>query len=546
MNGVTGGNGTLVAPYTIQGWTITACCQAPGIMVENTSAYFAVDSVTVYATSYSVSGIVLANATNGLVENSQLTSFLVGMSIESSSSILMKNDTFLSSTVDHSQNVTVTGISRGFVTVTSSNDVTVRDNAANGQLGVSLIDSTNVTVTNNSLSQLTVQESTSDQFDSLTITSDNTANGRPLLFFKECQALDLNDPQAGQLIVADCNDVAISNYSGGSYYSSVQLSFVTNVVLDNITRGGPVQVYRSSNVTVSNSSVSMIIEGSDGVVLNNNNPHDVIAGISVSSSDNVSIVGNRNYAVTLADSDNITLDENDLGASCCTTDFTGLNILNSESIAVVGNSFFSDWEIVAQGATSLTINDNQFFFGAYTAITVNQCHSVSIRDNLIRNAGGSHGGVTVLGCENVDVSGNNMTRATGFCCGGRIVDLLTVSDSDNVTVQHNSLSDSNTAVQVYDSSNVTILENNIQSNDQGVFLNDTKSIQVFHNNFLNNTVQAVDTFSGGNLWDNGYPSGGNFWSNYTGSDPDMDGIGDTPLTFSNNQDNFPLMQRFPA
>ena len=43
-----------------------------------------------------------------------------------------------------------------------------------------------------------------------------------------------------------------------------------------------------------------------------------------------------------------------------------------------------------------------------------------------------------------------------------------------------------------------------------------------------------------NAWDNG--SQGNYWSNYTGTDNNGDGIGDTPyLVYENNQDNYPLM-----
>ena len=87
-----------------------------------------------------------------------------------------------------------------------------------------------------------------------------------------------------------------------------------------------------------------------------------------------------------------------------------------------------------------------------------------------------------------------------------------------------------------------IVRNDILSNNQGVVLNRTMNIQVFHNNFLHNSAQAIDHQGTGNTWDNGYPSGGNYWTDYTGTDPDQDGIGDTPYAFSDNQDRFPLMQ----
>ncbi len=71
---------------------------------------------------------------------------------------------------------------------------------------------------------------------------------------------------------------------------------------------------------------------------------------------------------------------------------------------------------------------------------------------------------------------------------------------------------------------------------------------IHHNIFMGNTIQAYDSYS--NYWDNGYPAGGNYWCDYSGVDlyngPNQDiigsdGIGDTPYTFSNGQDNYPLM-----
>jgi parallel beta-helix repeat protein len=109
-----------------------------------------------------------------------------------------------------------------------------------------------------------------------------------------------------------------------------------------------------------------------------------------------------------------------------------------------------------------------------------------------------------------------------------------------------------TAVNVSDSSSLLISENVIYLNSHGVALERTTNTRVFHNNFLNNTVQASDTGTTNNVWDNGYPSGGNYWSDYTGVDncsgprqnicPHPDGIGDTPYVFNHNQDSYPLMQ----
>lgn len=61
------------------------------------------------------------------------------------------------------------------------------------------------------------------------------------------------------------------------------------------------------------------------------------------------------------------------------------------------------------------------------------------------------------------------------------------------------------------------------------------------------------SYSGIDIWDNGYPSGGNYYSDYTGEDlyngpnqdiPGPDGIGDTPYDISKEAtyDYYPLME----
>jgi nitrous oxidase accessory protein len=69
----------------------------------------------------------------------------------------------------------------------------------------------------------------------------------------------------------------------------------------------------------------------------------------------------------------------------------------------------------------------------------------------------------------------------------------------------------------------------------------------YHNNFINNNntiyVENANLTAKSNFWDNGKE--GNYWDDYTGTDSNRDGIGDTPYVIdANNQDSYPLMFPF--
>jgi len=76
----------------------------------------------------------------------------------------------------------------------------------------------------------------------------------------------------------------------------------------------------------------------------------------------------------------------------------------------------------------------------------------------------------------------------------------------------------------------------------GIYLENAPSNLIYHNNLINNELNAYDADS--NLWYNTTLQEGNYWSDYTGSDNNGDGIGDTPYNISggNNQDVYPFMQ----
>jgi len=147
---------------------------------------------------------------------------------------------------------------------------------------------------------------------------------------------------------------------------------------------------------------------------------------------------------------------------------------------------------------------------------------------------------------------------------------LTVTNAQNNTISKNSITDSGAGIFLYNSrgnrifgnniigngawgisigyysSNNTIYGNNIKNNFSGIALDSSSNNNVvYHNNFANNYSQLGTPFGSANFWDNGFE--GNFWSDYTGTDSNQDGIGDTPYTIeANNTDHYPLMGPFQS
>ena len=115
----------------------------------------------------------------------------------------------------------------------------------------------------------------------------------------------------------------------------------------------------------------------------------------------------------------------------------------------------------------------------------------------------------------------------------------------NNTICGNSITANDRGIHFWATYNSSVYENDIRDNEHGILLDDSvKWNRFYHNNLINNTVQASASSlnTEGNAWDDDYPSGGNYWSDYTGTDSDGDGIGDTPYVIDeNNQDNYPLM-----
>ncbi|MEM4308139.1 MAG: NosD domain-containing protein [Thermoplasmata archaeon] len=148
-HGVIGGDGSQANPYIIENYEINANGGSYGIWIENTTAYFIVRNCTVYnATAYlsepEGAGIALNNVTNGKLEYNICNESRKGIRISGGS-----NHNIITNNNVHSNTYT-TGISL----VNSTNNTVINNSVwDNAQEGIYLYNSSYNTIRNNNVSE---------------------------------------------------------------------------------------------------------------------------------------------------------------------------------------------------------------------------------------------------------------------------------------------------------------------------------------------------------------------------------------------------------
>jgi parallel beta-helix repeat protein len=190
------------------------------------------------------------------------------------------------------------------------------------------------------------------------------------------------------------------------------------------------------------------------------------------------------------------------------------------------------------------IAGNAVSFSDLLGIDLRLSNRNTISDNSLW---GNQDGVGFRDSDNNSVAENNIWENTrsGISISP---DVNFGPGSDDNTIVNNTVFSNRDGIKFYQSYNNNISQNNFVNNLNGVYVLDAGSNRMHHNNFIDNTQQAYDDGST-NQWDDGYPSGGNFWSDYSGVDifngpnqdiPGSDWIGDTPYVI-----DFDSEDRYP-
>jgi len=251
---------------------------------------------------------------------------------------------------------------------------------------------------------------------------------------------------------------------------------------------------------------------------------------------NCTISNNSQYGVWLQQSS---------GNKFCTTKIEG-SIYNFRIDGEEASHFYQDIDTsnIVSGKPIYYMRNQQNFTLDGNVTDIGYLVLVSCKNITIKNVNISYNGQGIL---LVDTSDSVMRNCTTSMNNYGIY-LFSSSDNQiiNCTVSNNSQSGiylPSSSWYTHSDYNQIVNCNILNNSEHGVCIASySKSNSIHHNNFINNSIQACDGSS--NSWNN--ESEGNYWDDYSGSDSNKDGIGDTPYNISGGEtkDNYPLMCPF--
>jgi parallel beta-helix repeat protein len=342
------------------------------------------------------------------------------------------------------------------------------------------------------------------------------------------------------------NTIVSQNSIYGVYFEANQTSF-----FDNVFQNGGLVIYNPginnmfSNNTINGKSL-VVLEGQSNQVIDDAN-QVILINCKNMVVQNVDNIGLRNPLLLFG--------TNDTRICHCQTSIV---LTDSHSNTLIENGFSEKaYDGNYNGATiellrshNNTITQNLIKAAGCNGIFLSSSAYNKIEKNHITSYGSDYAGIRLelSGCEYNYIYENSITsEAYG---------VFLRTGADNNVFFKNNIYQCNDAIMMSGLMQNDFLGNNISGSIRyAVNFAVSDFNNFFWNNFENNTqvyeshsvywwiIQNDTYYSEYNQWDNGKE--GNYWSDYTGSDTNGDGIGETPYrVYENFTDNYPLTQPY--
>ncbi|RJS75024.1 PKD domain-containing protein, partial [Methanophagales archaeon] len=334
-------------------------------------------------------------------------------------------------------------------------------------------------------------------------------------------------------------------------------------IIDSSTNAGYVAAINSTNITVKD------------LTLTNNGEGVLFCGVSDSRIENVN-ASNNSVGIELYESSNNTLTNNEAlfnsGCGICLDLSRNNNVMNNNASNNGGSGIYL-WITRYNKLMNNTVNSNDMF-----GIRLYNSFYTQIVNNVANS--NNHSGI-YIGGEEMSLSQYNyiinntiqLNQGNGVCLDGAGYNtvkknniskshdgILLIDANYNVIANNKIKSNNETGIKLilglWGSRHNRIYNNTISDNRRGLYLESSSNNDIYLNNFINNTEFNALSIGSNNTWSSiskitytykgkTYTNYlGNYWDDYTGSDTDGDGIGDTPYSVDGDKDDYPLMERF--
>ena len=320
-NGVVGGNGTKENPYIIEGWEINASI-TDGIRIENTTAYFVIRNCYIYKgiENYNY-GMVFLNVRNGEVENVILYENGVSIRYSSDFAFVGNNISYGFVVLYEANNCSIIGneinnldgihlINSANISVSnnilnnnyagiwfyhSSNCIVTQNYLYNNKKGIMLYKSINCTLTNNTMinNGIVLGGDSLKYWNTHEIDVTNTVNGKPVYYWKNIKG-GIVPSGVGQVILANCSNVIIKNQNISNATVGIEIGFsnncnIVNSILTKSVIG--IELHNSTSCIIdecilNNNNISiLLLNGKNCKIINSNILYSNITGILTLDSD---------------------------------------------------------------------------------------------------------------------------------------------------------------------------------------------------------------------------------------------------------------------
>lgn len=519
-NGVTGGTGTAVDPYTIEGWEIEVD-DHHGIHVIGTNAHFIITDCMITFCQAEYSGIFLDRCSNASVDGNVVSFNSLAIKMTNCRNTTVSNNSLDSnnycgvnfiSCIDcriHNNSITSTsGMGIDFDgtcsgTVISNNSLQLSgafgirawyassveisgNNISGSAIGIELMQAHYMTLRANNLSNslhrgfalygtnavlegniLTndsiMIEGAGDYLTSHTISTTNLVNGYPVYYYKNVSSLVVNDMPVGELIIVNCTDVHLTDLDCTSIFmAQTQDCIISECTTTHGDFG--LDIENCGNVTVEDCETrhadftGVYVFQCNWFVLKSSNVSQNRIGMYLEETN--ALIANNTFASSIQD---------------------GLRVHWTNGIDISGNEFEDNGDdgLYLWHSYDLDVTGNNFSSNGRAGLFCGYCEDLGVAgNNLSKNA--VYGLLVEEQISDVGIVENTLTSNGDY---GMYIDCWDWEYTWNVSVTDNDVSNSCEAgMYVKNVDGIDIQGNVIDSSTTGVALKSCDGAHLGYNN----------------------------------------------------------------